>query len=110
MARHNSDYIPYESELIAEAEARKEWQKTHPDPRHDYIAEYDVFIGGKRHHRREVVTDWTLKDAENAVKEQWGKVGLYVQNLIVTTAEIAASVAEQAEAKEDGKNEQTQEA
>jgi len=76
MKSKNPDYIPMPGELIADAEARAEYMKTHDDPRHEYCATFNCM--GKQ--MTEKVWAFDIKQAEENIKSQWSLVGAQLTN------------------------------
>lgn len=77
--KFTSDYIPSDADLASVKEQQEEYQRTHADPRHEYLAEYEI----EGHPLRESVFATSLKAAEEHVRQQAGLVGWIPRNLVV---------------------------
>jgi len=80
MNKRSDDYIPYASEIEAARDAAAARIKDIPDPRHEYVAKYTV--NGSE--LTENILAYSIKEAEEQIKQQLSMVGWYPLNLEIT--------------------------
>jgi len=78
----SDDIIPNEADYQNRLAEMKEWQQTHTDPRHKYVATYTL-MGTKR---SEDVFALNAEEAEKHVKAQWAMLGIYFTDLEIKEA------------------------
>ena len=87
--KRSSDYIPYECELIAEHECRKEYMATHKDPRHVYECSFTYTMPGIgsvcKHTEKHMA--YNSAEAEQVCRDEWSKVGINIYDLKVNMIE-----------------------
>lgn len=87
-AKRSDDYIPTYADYAQRAEDRKEYARTHGDPRAVYEVKYLMY--GKEHSER--VLALTQADAIESCKQGWSMNGIYIT--VTTASKVEKSEAE----------------
>ena len=93
-AKRSDDYIPSYADLERQGDARKEYARTHGDPRSVYEVKYRLY--GKEN--SEKVFALTQAEAVEICKQGWSMNGIYIT--VISASKIEKSEAEKLAAGE----------